>query len=156
MDIGTEIRKSLNNEWLPTIYVEEVRSQRTRAYALDIVERENRAEILYTLLGIELKVGNKRFGCPDLATARYLRIFARMGCRKFAVPYDITKISGIADEMETAWQRLLLLIDSKTKESPPRLRTRLRSALVREIRTGITESGSGEMMPEFKAPRKQK
>ena len=156
MDIGSEIRKDMDSEWLPTIYVEKVRSQRTRSYALDIVEKENQAEILHTLLGIELKVGNKRFACPDLATARYLQIFARIGCREFAIPYDITTISAIADEMETAWQRLMLVIDSKTKGTLPRSQTRLRSALIREIRAGIITSGAGSMMPEFKITRKQK
>src|SRR5580765_1021615 len=112
MDIAAEICAHLADEWLPSIYREKVRSQRTRSYHLEIPVRENRAEIQYTLLGIELKVGKHRFACPDLATARYLRVFARIGCRDFAVPYDISLISGIADELETAWQRSLVLIEA--------------------------------------------
>ena len=80
-------------------------SQRTRVIAARSARaRENQAEIQYTLLGIELKVGKRRFACPDLATARYMRVFARIGCREFAVPYDITQISAAADELETSWQ----------------------------------------------------
>ena len=86
MDIAAEVRQTLADEWLPKIYEQKVRSQRTRAYQLDIPERANDAEILHTLLGIELKVGKRRFACPDLATARYMRIFARAGCLEFAVP----------------------------------------------------------------------
>lgn len=156
MDIGSEIRTKLGEDWIPVIYTDKIRTQRTRSYSLDIPEKENAIEILYTLLGLELKVGNKRFACPDLATARYLQIFARVGCREFAVPYDITRISVIADEMETAWQRLLLLIETETKEKPPRSQSRVRTRLVREIRTGIAEGGAGDIMPEFKPPRKQK
>src|SRR6185295_4571008 len=105
MDVAAEIRAELGDEWLPAIYSSKVRSQRTRSYKLDVPKRENAPQIQYTLLGIELKVARKRFACPDLATARYLRVFARLGCGEFAVPYDISTISGVADELETSWQR---------------------------------------------------
>ena len=85
MDIAAEIRAQLADDWLPNIYKEKIRSQRTRSIVLDVHERENQAEIQYTLLGIELKVGKRRFACPDLATARYMRVFARFGCHEFAV-----------------------------------------------------------------------
>ena len=156
MDIGSEIRKNLGDDWIPRLYSEKVRSQRTRSYSLDIAEKENTAEILYTLLGIELKVGNKRFACPDLATARYLRIFGRVGSREFAVPYDITRISVIADEMETAWQRLALVIESETKTLSARSRSQIRSGLLRDIRNEIAESGAGGIMPEFRQSTKQR
>src|SRR5205823_4032621 len=116
------------DDWLPTLYMERVRSQRTRSVHLDISARENKAEILYTLLGIELKVGRRRFSCPDLATARYMRVFARIGCRDFAIPYDISQISGIADELDTSWQRSLVLTEGK----PPN-----RTALIKSLRAEI-------------------
>ena len=59
MDIAAEIRKDLADDWLPQIYREKIRTQRTRSLRLDIAERENAADIIYTLLGIELKVGNR-------------------------------------------------------------------------------------------------
>src|SRR6187401_2334068 len=108
MDIAAEIRVEMADEWIGTIYRDKIRVGKTRAIRLDLPERENTAEIQYTLLGIELKVGRRRFACPDLATARYMRIFARLGCREFAIPYDITQISPAADELETSWQRTLL------------------------------------------------
>ena len=122
MDIAADIRERLNVEWLPEVYRSKVRSQRTRAYKLEIPKRENRAVVQHTLLGVELKVGNRRFSCPDLSTARYLQIFARLGCADVAVPYDITKISTLADELESSWQKTLLLFDeaAKDKTSPVR------------------------------------
>lgn len=156
MDIGFEIKAQVENDWIPTLYYEKVRSGRTRSYLLEIPERENSAEILYTLLGIELKIGNKRFSCPDLATARYLSIFARLGCRKFAVPYDITQISVIADEMETAWHRTLLALDLTAKTASAQARGRARAALLRGIRNEIAEIGPGDAMPEFKQSTKQR
>ncbi len=146
MGIAAEISASLVDEWLPTIYKEKVRSQRTRSYHLEIPVRENRAEIQYTLLGIELKIGKRRFACPDLATGRYLRVFARIGCRDFAVPYDISQISGIADALETSWQRTLIL-----SADPVTLR-----AVIKAIRTEITKIGPGDAMPLFDRETKQR
>jgi len=134
-----DIKARLAEDWLPSIYAKRVRTQRTRSISLEIAERENPSEILYTLLGIELKVGKRRISCPDLATARYLRVFARLGCRDFAIPYNITKISVIADELETAWQRMALLIEDK----------RSRSTVIKSIRLEMARIGAGDAMPEF-------
>ncbi|MBA3769171.1 MAG: hypothetical protein H0X08_01475 [Blastocatellia bacterium] len=134
-----DIKSRLAGDWLPSIYAKRVRTQRTRSISLEIAERENSAEILYTLLGIELKVGKRRISCPDLATARYMRVFTRLGCRDFAIPYNITKISVIADELETAWHRMALLMEDK----------RSRSNVIKSIRKEIAEIGAGNLMPEF-------
>lgn len=156
MDIAAEISARFADEWLPKIYKEKIRSLRTRAYKLDIPERENQAEIQYTLLGIELKVGKRRFACPDLATARYLRIFARLGCREFAIPYDITQISPAADELETSWQRTLLHLDEATKDRPTRSVSQARSKLIRDIRHKLIEIGAGDAMPLFNTATRQR
>src|SRR5687768_18603413 len=122
------------DEWLPAIYRNKVRCGRTRACMIDVPKRANRAEIQYTLLGIELKVGRRRMACPDLATARYMRVFARIGCREFAIPYDITQISGIADELETSWQTARLLLDRDAAAN-----IAARPALIKLMRDEIAE-----------------
>lgn len=136
-----KVREALADEWLPEIY-RKIRSERTRAYHLDIPKRENRPEIQYTLLGIELKVGRKRFACPDLATARYLLVFARLGCTNFAVPYDISTIPVLADALETSWQRSLLLLEKEGLADS-------RSKLIKATRDEINEIGPGRAMPLF-------
>ena len=141
---------------IATIYSQKIRTIRTRSYALDIPERENEVGILHTLLGIELKVGRRRFACPDLPTARYLRVFARLGCREFAVPYDITKISTIADELETSWQRALLLLESSTAGLTDLQIKRRRSDLIKTVRMEIAAIGPGEKMPLFNQSTKQR
>ncbi|MFN6962830.1 MAG: hypothetical protein ACK4S4_03595 [Pyrinomonadaceae bacterium] len=156
MNIALQIRERLGDEWLPSIYATRVRTQRTRSHVLDIQPREQRPEILYTLLGIELKIGKRRFACPDLATARYLRVFGRAGCREFAVPYDITKISALADELETSWHRMLLMLDESAKRVAPSAVGRLRSSLVAMVRSEIAEAGAGEKMPEFRQDTRQR
>jgi len=156
MNNVAEVREQLGGDWIPRIYAEKVRTQRTRSFQFDVPERENKTEILHTLLGIELKVGNKRFSCPDLATARYLRIFARFGCQNIAVPYDITKISALADDLEAAWHGLLLLHDNLVKNKSPQMKRRERSGLLKQVRVEIGELGAGEAIPEFKKSTKQR
>jgi len=156
MQLINTIREQLSEAWIPNIYVQKVRSVRTRSHHLDIPERENRIEIMFTLLGIELKVGNKRFSCPDLATARYLQVFARLGCRDVAVPYDITQISPVADDLETAWQRMLLVVAHERADRPAQTLGKMRAALIRQIRQEVGEIGAGELMPEFKKSTKQR
>jgi hypothetical protein len=112
--------------------------------------------VQHTLLGVELKVGRRRFSCPDLATARYLSVFARAGCNDVAVPYDITKISHLADELESSWFRMLLLADEKVKDEKAKLRTRLRGLLFANIRSEILAAGAGTRIPEFNQTTKQR
>lgn len=156
METATDIREKSGAEWLPEIYRAKVRTQRTRAHQLTVSKRENRAIIQHTLLGVELKVGNQRFSCPDLSTARYLQIFARIGCQSVAVPYDITKISTLADELESSWQKILLLLESAAQDKTPPVKGRMRANLIKEIRLEIDEIGAGSLMPEFKQTTKQR
>lgn len=149
IDVALTFREQLGVEWLPTIYERRVRTQRTRAFRLNVARRENRADIQHTLLGIELKVGRKRFTCPDLATARFLRVFARIGCTEFAIPYDITRISPIADELETSWQRSLIVMG--TEPFNPH-----RSKLIKVMRDEIASIGPGEPMPLFDRETRQR
>ena len=142
------LRAELGELWIPEIYREKVRSMRTRSFAMAIPERENFPEIMHTLLGIELRVGKLRIAVPDLATARYLCVFARLGCREVALPYDISKISSIADLLETGWQRMNLLL-----EGTP---ARTRNLAIRTARNEVSGLGGGEAMPEFNRNTKQR
>lgn len=149
MSAEIDIRTALGDDWPAEIYAKKIRTQRTRSLNIDVPERENEAHIQYTLLGIELKVGKRRFACPDLATARYMRVFARIGVREFAVPYNITKISVIADDLETAWQRVSLMIFENSKELEPPAQKRLRGRIVKLLRNEIIAIGPGDTTPTF-------
>lgn len=151
-----EVVRSLAGDWIPTIYSAKIRVQRTRSYEFDVPVRENRPEILFTLLGIDLKVGKRRFGLPDLATARYLSVFVRLGIRSVAIPYDITKISVVADELEVAWQKTLLIISEITKSDPRDRTSRVRSAVIKRIRQEVNEIGPGTKMPTFETSTRQR
>ena len=156
MKLETAIRNELGDRWIPHIYDAKIRPMRTRSFECPIPERENQPEILHTLLGIELKIGRARFSCPDLSTARYLSVFTRVGCRKVAVPYDITLLSGIADELETAWHRMILILEKDTKNTTVHGKGKVRSALLKMIRTEVAKSGAGDAMPLFDTSTKQR
>jgi hypothetical protein len=145
-----QIRERLSEAWLPRIYRERILKLRTRAYHFEIAGIPKRILIQHTLLGVELKVGRKRLLCPDLATARYLSVFARVGCKDVAVPYDITKISQLADELESSWYRMLLLADQEARAKSVSFRNRVRGALVAQLRAEITAAGAGTKIPEFR------
>ncbi|MGH9947789.1 MAG: hypothetical protein ACRD6X_11360 [Pyrinomonadaceae bacterium] len=149
-------QQAIGEFWIPTIYETKIRKMRTRSFELAVPERENSPEIMHTLLGVELKIGRKRMACPDLSTARYLQIFARIGCRNVAVPYDITVISSIADELETAWHRTVLIIEEFNRDSTPQAKGRMRSQVIRAMREEIAKIGAGTNMPLFNKSTKQR
>ena len=117
------------------IYRSDVLAVKTRT--LHLLGRKNRARILHTLLGYEVKASYKRLHCPDLVTARYVRLFTELGCRAIKLPYDPTVTARIIPELERAVERIALEVrrlfpDDRaaqtyvTRELYRRLRRRLR------------------------------
>jgi len=155
-DIAAGVAEQLGALSVAAIYRDQIRNQRTRQYELRATVKESSVEVLHTLLGIELKLGNRRLLCPDLATARYLSVFARLGCDVIAVPYDITQISRIADELESGWHRMMLLVDHLTAGRTERLRTAVRRRLIVDTRAAIASQGSGPKFPEFNQATRQR
>jgi hypothetical protein len=151
-----EIKASLAEMWLPRIYRERILPMRTRSHQLYVGAKKESVEIQHTLLGVELKMGRHRMACPDLATARYLAVFARAGVAEVAVPYDISRISSLADELESSWHRMLLLVEHVAGKSAPAFRSRLRNLLITEARREVTEAGAGEAVPQFNQNTKQR
>src|SRR6185369_6652389 len=124
-DLVSRITNELDGQSISNLYERLVLSGRSRQYQLDAERRAGRTEIMHTLLGVELKIGRRRLLCPDLATARYLNVFARLGVDLIAVPYDISQISRIADEFESAWHRTLLLVEHFARGRSDRLRNKV-------------------------------
>lgn len=153
---AAQVKRSLHDEWIPRMYRELIMPLRTRSHNLPESSKGARVEVQHTLLGVELKVGRRRISCPDLATARYLAVFARAGCAEVAVPYDITKISSLADKLESAWQRMLLLVEHEAKGRSKTVLSRLRTILIGEVRDEIGQMGAGAAIPQFNQNTKQR
>lgn len=155
--IAEEIKTSLGEAWLPRIYIERILPMRTRSHSLSPSSiKSANVEIQHTLLGVELKIGRRRLSCPDLATARYLAVFARAAISSVAVPYDISRISQLADELESSWQRMLLLIERAAGGRAQYFHSRLRNLLIVEVRQEITDAGAGTLVPRFNQNTKQR
>jgi hypothetical protein len=154
-DLVNQIESQMAESWLPRIYRERILKMRTRAYRYPQLAKNSQPAIHHTLLGIELKVGRHRMLCPDLATARYLAVFARITAVAVAIPYDITRISAVADELESAWHRMLLLADDLSQNAKPAFRARLRRQLIVKVSEEITKAGAGKDVPDFKQNTKQ-
>src|SRR5437868_11380624 len=126
----SDIEETMGDSWLPRLYSELILKIRTRSYEFSMLPKRADPQIYHTLLGMELKVGRRRMLCPDLATARYLAVLCRTGSKAVAVPYDITKISFLADELESSWHRMLLLADEVAANQSDAFRTRLKRQLI--------------------------
>lgn len=155
-DLVAEIQKLLGEQLIATIYRDCTCPLRTRSYQLNAPVKAVPVEIMHTLLGIELKIGKRRLLCPDLATARYLAVFARLGVTAVAIPYDITQISHLADQLESSWYRMLTLTEHLTAERSSRMRGRVFGALVKGQRQQIAELGAGPAIPQFIQNTKQR
>ena len=155
-EYAEQVEKELKDSWLPQIYRERILKMRTRSYEFAALQRNPHVEIQHTLLGVELKVGRRRLLCPDLPTARFLSVFARVGCKEVAIPYDITKISRLADELESSWHRMLLLANHYAVGRSEAFKNRINVLLIDRLRAEISEAGAGTQMPEFKKSTKQR
>ena len=153
-----QIKETLGASWLPRYYRERILPLRTRAHGLQAAAtvKPEQVNVQHTLLGVELKIGRRRITCPDLATARYLATFARAGCTEVAVPYDISRISLLADELESGWQRMPLLVEHLAGTRNKAYRTRLRNSLITGARREIAEAGAGTLIPQFNQNTKQR
>lgn len=152
----SRIETEMGDSWLPRIYRDRILKLRTRVYEFPALAKNAQPEIHHTLLGIELKAGRHRMLCPDLATARYLAVFVRATVRTVAVPYDITKISAWADQLESSWHRMLLVADHLNRNGNAAFRARLRRQLIVKVATEISQAGAGPRVPEFKQSTRQK
>lgn len=155
-EYAEQVKTELKDSWLPLIYRERILGVQTRSYHFGALQRSLRVEIQHTLLGVELKVGRRRLLCPDLPTARYLSVFARAGCSDVAIPYDITKISRLADELDSSWHRMLLLADHMAASRTASFKSRIHGLLIAKLRAEISAAGAGAPVPQFKQNTKQR
>jgi hypothetical protein len=86
------------------IYKREVLPIKTRT--LRLLGKKSLAVTNRTLLGFEVQASFKRIHCPDLVTARYLRLFTELGCSSIKLPYNPAVTERLIPELESAIHRL--------------------------------------------------
>lgn len=151
-----EIKQALGEHSMAAIYRDRIRTQRTRRYELNAPSRQVPIEIMHTLLGIELKIGKRRLMCPDLSTARYLAVLARLGVPEVAVPYDITQIARLADDLESSWFKMMMLAEKAALSYNESFSRRLKRRLIQDQRQEIVLLGAGPKVPQFHQSTKQR
>ena len=121
---------------LSTIYYNEILTKNTRNILL--TGRKCQPHIIYTFLGFELKSGRKRINCPDINTARYLKIFSELGMPSIKIPYNPTQINQVLSELEQILESIKkLLLAEKLDKKQHQLKLR---KLYKEIRTQLRQS----------------
>jgi hypothetical protein len=99
------LKASQSSGDLVEVYRQKVRSQKTRMIRL--LGKKGSAKIIHTLLGYELQASYKRIHCPDLVTARYLKIFSELGCHSIHLPYDPTITAQLIPELENSLESII-------------------------------------------------
>ena len=92
------LQTAINGTGIADLYRQKVLTQQTRNIRL--LGRKSSARILHTLLGFEVQASYKRIQCPDMVTARYIRLFSELGCHSIKLPYDPTKTAQLIPEFE--------------------------------------------------------
>ncbi len=126
-------------------YGEEVLSQRTRVVSLP--GRKCEPRILNTFLGFELQVAQKRITCPDMSTARYLRIFAEVGMPSVRAPYDPSLTTCVLPQLEQALKKikdLLLEENLDRKQHQSQLRN-----IYRKLRDQLKLAEKSAQSPDY-------
>ncbi len=86
------------------LYRQRVLPKNTRTIRL--LGRKNNARIIHTLLGFEVQAAYKRIQCPDMVTARYLKLFSELGCHSIKLPYDPTLTAELIPQFESMAQAI--------------------------------------------------
>ena len=94
-------------------YRDRVLTQKTRTIRL--LGRKNAAKTILTLLGYEVQSSYKRILCPDLFTARYIRLFSELGFHSIKIPYDPT----ITAQLVPAFEAMVDGIGKRIRERFP-------------------------------------
>jgi hypothetical protein len=99
---------------LISCYSKQILPAKTRRILL--LGRKCEPKLMYTFLGFEVKLGNKRLTCPDMTTARYLRVFGRIGAESVEMPYDPTLTARVLPLLEKHMESIdELLASSETR-----------------------------------------
>ncbi len=120
------LSSSTDSQNLLETYRQQVLPVKTRT--IHLIGKKGPARIITTLLGFEVKSSYKRIHCPDMVTARYLKLFSELGCHSVKLPYDPTVTARLVPQFELAVTR----IDEGVRSLFPESRT-LQAYVLRKV-----------------------
>jgi len=119
---------------LATFYQHRIAS--VPCYSLDLPKPEEPIKIENSLFGWRLKIGKKTIDCPSEAQARYLRVFAEMGCDQTLVPKDDAYLSSIVNQWETLFEKAQAALQEHTSSI---LQNKTRDLLIHTVWVKLRE-----------------
>jgi hypothetical protein len=116
------------------LYRQEVLPIKTRT--IHLLGRKSSARIIHTLLGFEVQASFKRIQCPDMVTARYLKLFSEIGARTIRLPYDPTVTARLIPLFEDSIEALRRGVRELFPRNP-QLQTYVEQRVFRLIRSQL-------------------
>jgi len=132
---------------LKKIYADKVVIERNRSISL--WGRKCQPQIIYTLLGYEVKAGKKRITCPDTVTARYLSLFSALALESVPLPSTLTVTASILPEPEAIMESIKE--DIRARESDQKNAQKLLRATYSSARRHIRQAEK-QAIPAVNAP----
>jgi hypothetical protein len=108
-------------------------------YSLDLPKPEEPIEIENLLFGWRLKIGKKAIDCSSETQARYLRVFAEMGCDQTLVPKDDAYLSSIVNQWESLFEKAQAALQEHTSSI---LQNKTRDLLIHTVWATLREQMS--------------
>jgi hypothetical protein len=136
------------SQGLIEIYRDRVLPVKTRT--IHLLGRKCSAKIIHTLLGFEVQASYKRIQCPDMVTARYLRLFTELGCRIIKLPYDPTLTARLVPDLEAALEHLLKEV--RARYAQRQLQLYVTERLFRLMRRQLVSSAAALPAPPADLP----
>lgn len=142
------LHASKNYSALVDGYRDQVLTQKTRTIRL--LGRKCSARIIHTLLGYEVQASYKRIQCPDLVTARYLRLFSELGFHSIKLPYDPTLTERLIPVFEATVTSLKEQIRELFPKAPSIQQYVIRTiyGIIRRQIADISHNTSGMTQPQ--------
>jgi type I restriction enzyme M protein len=108
-------------------------------YSLDLPKPEEPIEIENSLFGWRLQIGKKAIDCSSEAQARYLRVFAELGCDQTLVPKDDAYLSSIMNQWESLFEKAQAALQEHTSSI---LQNKTRDLLIHTVWATLREQMS--------------
>ena len=132
------------------IYRTRVMPVKTRT--IKLLGRKSSPTIITTLLGYEVKAAYKRVHCPDMATARYLKLFTEIGCHTIRLPYDPTVTAALLPSLEACLEMLKQGV-SDLYPHQSGIRTYVLQRIIQHVRQRLAALRPPEPLPEVPEDR---
>jgi len=135
--LAQNVLDRIGEDNLATFYKDRIAT--VPCYRLDLPKPEEPIVIENSLFGWRLKIGKKAIDCSSEAQARYLLVFAEMGCDQTLVPKDDAYLSSIVNQWESLFEKAQAALQEHTSSI---LQNKTRDLLIHTVWAMLREQMS--------------